>query len=90
MDTSDVVKSKPVPFRLKFLHVVRLFIGTIARYISAWYYGTEGKKLPPIKEEILKLPTIEVARRIRQKEVSDAISFYSGFFDVVFECPFIP
>lgn len=60
----------PVGLRLKVLHVVRIVIAAIGRIFFSLYYGNEGQKIPPITDEILKEPTIEVAKKIRNKEIS--------------------
>ncbi|XP_068617677.1 fatty-acid amide hydrolase 2-A-like [Battus philenor] len=62
--------SKPVALKYRVLHVVRLAIASITRFFFSLYYGTEGEKLPPITDEILKLPAVEVAKKIRKKEIS--------------------
>ncbi|CAG4956092.1 unnamed protein product [Parnassius apollo] len=64
------ITNKPIGIKLRVLHRVRLIIATIARFFFSLYYGTEGKKLPPIQDDILKLPAVEVARKIRQMEIS--------------------
>lgn len=69
MNTTEVT-SKPISLKLRVLHVVRLFVATIARFFFSLYYGSEGKKLPPIADDILKVPAIEVAKKIREKEIT--------------------
>ncbi|CAH2043661.1 unnamed protein product, partial [Iphiclides podalirius] len=48
----------------------RLAVAAIARLFFTLYYGTEGEKLPPITDKILTLSAIEVARKIRKKEIT--------------------
>lgn len=70
MNVNENVPNKPVALRLRIMHVSRMIIASFMRILFTLYYGTEGKKIPPIKEEILKVPALEIARRIRNKEVS--------------------
>ncbi|XP_047992037.1 fatty-acid amide hydrolase 2-B-like isoform X2 [Leguminivora glycinivorella] len=67
MDTTEI---KPLSLKLKVFHVVRYFLASMARVFCTLYYGKKGEKLPPITDDILKQPAIEVARRIRNKEIT--------------------
>ncbi|KAJ0174645.1 hypothetical protein K1T71_009753 [Dendrolimus kikuchii] len=69
MSTTEITDS-PIGLKLKVLHYVRLFIAAVAHFVFTLYYGNEGEKIPPITDDILKQPAIEVARRIRNKEVT--------------------
>lgn len=60
---------RPIPLRLKVMHYVRLAISVVARFFFGLYYGKEGQKIPLIIDDILKQPAIEVAKKIRNKEV---------------------
>lgn len=68
MSNTDV--DKPAPLKLRVLHVLRLLVANIVKFFIGLYYGNEGQKIPPIIDDILKEPTVEVARKIREKEVS--------------------
>lgn len=48
-----------------FLRILRLFLLPIL----ALLYRKETKKLPPIKNHLLLLPAVELADKIRKKEV---------------------
>ncbi|XP_049871980.1 fatty-acid amide hydrolase 2-A-like [Pectinophora gossypiella] len=61
---------RPIPLKLRILSAVRLAISTVARFFFTLYYGKEGQKIPPITDDILKQPAIEVARKIRNKEIT--------------------
>ncbi|XP_026321345.1 fatty-acid amide hydrolase 2-A [Hyposmocoma kahamanoa] len=61
---------KPIPLRLKVMHYVRLAISIVARFFFGLYYGKEGQKIPPIVDDILKQPAVDVARKIRNKEIT--------------------
>lgn len=65
-------KSKPLSLKLKVLHVIRSIAATIVRFFFSLYYGVEGEKIPPIRDDILKQPAVVVARKIRNKEVSNS------------------
>ncbi|XP_072945229.1 fatty-acid amide hydrolase 2-B-like [Epargyreus clarus] len=67
--TTEIMSSS-IPLKLRVLHVLRLILGKIARFFFSFYYGSGGEKIPPITDDILKQPAIEVARRIRNKETS--------------------
>ncbi|XP_059052757.1 fatty-acid amide hydrolase 2-like [Achroia grisella] len=69
MGITEILKA-PIDLKLKVLHVVRIVIAAIGRLFYSLYYGNEGQKIPTITDEILKESTIEVARKIRQKEIS--------------------
>lgn len=69
VNMSSEITNKPIGLKLRVLHIVRLAIASIARLFFTLYYGTEGEKLPLISDEILKLPAVEVAKKIRKKEV---------------------
>lgn len=60
---------RPIPLRLKVIHYVRLGLSIVARFFFGLYYGKEGQKIPPIIDDILKQPAVEVAKKIRNKEV---------------------
>lgn len=64
---------KPIPLKLRVLSVLRLLLAKVARFFFSLYYGNEGQKIPPIIDDILKEPTVEVARKIRDKEVSNLV-----------------
>lgn len=66
---SSEITNKPIGLKLRVLHFVRLAIAAVARFFFTLYYGTEGEKLPPITDDILKLPAVDVAKKIRRKEV---------------------
>lgn len=68
MSTTDI--DKPVGIKLRVLHAVRLIIASIGKFFLSLYYGTEGEKIPPIHDDILKEPAIVVARKIREKEIT--------------------
>ncbi|KAG6443341.1 fatty-acid amide hydrolase 2-B [Manduca sexta] len=61
---------RPISLKLKVMHVVRLTVAAIARLFFRLYYGNEGEKVPPITDDILKEPAIEVAKKIRNKEIT--------------------
>ncbi|XP_013148265.1 PREDICTED: fatty-acid amide hydrolase 2-B [Papilio polytes] len=67
---SSEITNKPIGLKLRVLHFVRLAIAAVARFFFTLYYGTEGEKLPPITDDILKLPAVDVAKKIRRKEIS--------------------
>lgn len=56
--------------KVRVLHVLRLAISTVARFFFSLYYGNEGAKIPAITDDILKKPAVEVAKKIRNKEVT--------------------
>ncbi|KAM3965665.1 fatty-acid amide hydrolase 2 [Aphomia sociella] len=60
----------PVGLKLKVLHVLRILFAAIGKVFFSLYYGNEGKKIPPITDNILKDSAIEVARKIRHKEIT--------------------
>ncbi|XP_034834972.1 fatty-acid amide hydrolase 2-B-like [Maniola hyperantus] len=64
------MKPNPFSFKSRFWSAVRRILYALTGFLFKIYYGAEGKKLPPIKDSILKQPAIEVARKIRNKEVS--------------------
>ncbi|XP_032518667.2 fatty-acid amide hydrolase 2-B [Danaus plexippus] len=64
------IVSRPIPFTLRVLSTLRMLVDVITSVFFKLYYGTNTKKLPPIKDDILKQPAVEVARRIRNKEIS--------------------
>ncbi|XP_014360123.2 fatty-acid amide hydrolase 2-A [Papilio machaon] len=64
------ITNKPIGLKLRVVHSVRLAIAAVARFFFTLYYGAEGEKLPPITDDILKLPAVEVAKKIRRKEIS--------------------
>ncbi|CAG9788728.1 unnamed protein product [Diatraea saccharalis] len=68
--TEFKIKNSPIKLKVRVLHVVRLVLARIARFFFSLYYGTEGVKIPAISDDILKQPAIEVARRIRNKEIT--------------------
>lgn len=61
---------KPLPLALRVVHVLRLILAIVGKFVLSLYYGTEGEKIPPIYDDILKQPAIVVAKKIRNKEVS--------------------
>ncbi|CAH2229052.1 jg17294 [Pararge aegeria aegeria] len=64
------MKPKPFSFKTRFLSFVRGILDALTGVLFKLYYGTKVRVSPPIKEDILKQPAIEVARKIRNKEVS--------------------
>lgn len=70
MTTDLQTVEKPTPLKLRVLHVFRLLLAKVATFFISLYYGNEGKKLPPICDDILKESTLEVARKIRNKEIT--------------------
>lgn len=69
MCTAEIT-NKPMGLKLRVIHVVRLVFAKIVRFVLSLYYGVEGQKIPPIYDDILKLPAIEVAKKIRHKEIT--------------------
>ncbi|CAH4030026.1 fatty-acid amide hydrolase 2-B-like [Pieris brassicae] len=61
---------KQTPLKLKVIHFLRLIIAKVARIFFSLYYYNDSKKLPPITSDILKEPAVEVARKIRYKEIT--------------------
>ncbi|XP_034834364.1 fatty-acid amide hydrolase 2-B-like [Maniola hyperantus] len=70
--STKCVEMKPRPFSLKMriLSALRRILDALTCVLFKLYYGTRGRKLPRIKDDILKQPAIEVARKIRTREVS--------------------
>lgn len=79
MTTVDTIETinKPISLKLRVLHVLRFVSAAIARFFFRLYYGSEGEKIPPITDSILKEPAIEVARKIRNKEVRKFLFCYA-------------
>lgn len=69
MSTTEIT-NKQLPLKLRVLHRVRLAIAVIVRFFFNLYYGNEGEKIPPITDHILKEPAVDVAKKIRNKEIS--------------------
>ncbi|XP_075980348.1 fatty-acid amide hydrolase 2-A-like [Anticarsia gemmatalis] len=69
MCTAEIT-NKPVPLKLRVLHVVRIVLAKVVKFFLSLYYGVEGEKIPPIHDDILKEPAIEVAKKIRNKEIT--------------------
>lgn len=70
---STEMKPKPFSVKIRLLSALRSILDAVTCFLFRLYYGTTGKKLPLIENEILKQPAIEVARKIRTREVrSDA------------------
>ncbi|KAF9799657.1 hypothetical protein SFRURICE_014631 [Spodoptera frugiperda] len=61
---------KPLPLALRVVHVLRLILAIVGKFVLSLYYGTEGEKIPPIYDDILKQPAIVVAKKIRNKEIT--------------------
>ncbi|CAH0694602.1 unnamed protein product [Spodoptera exigua] len=68
MCNAEVVK--PLPLSLRVVHVLRLILASIGKFVLSLYYGTEGEKIPPIYDDILKEPAVVVAKKIRNKEIT--------------------
>ncbi|XP_050347395.1 fatty-acid amide hydrolase 2-like [Nymphalis io] len=64
------IKSKPIRLKLRLLSALRAILDLVTRFFFKLYYGTKGKKLPPIKDDILKQPAVDVARKIRTKQIT--------------------
>lgn len=74
------IKSGPIPFKIRLLSTLRSILDFIGTIFFKLYYGTDGKKVPPITDDILRQPAVEVARKIRNKQVCDSliyIKFYT-------------
>lgn len=69
MCTTEIADRR-IGLKLKVVNFIRLFIARVAHFFFSLYYGNEGEKIPPITDDILKQPAIEVARRIRNKEIT--------------------
>ncbi|CAH0725761.1 unnamed protein product, partial [Brenthis ino] len=69
MDTTEI-KDRPIPFKIHVLSAIRTFLDVITSIFFMLIYGNKGKTIPPIKDDILKQPAIEVARKIRTKQIS--------------------
>lgn len=67
---SDVIPEGKIGVRVTIFHYVRLLIAPVAKFLFGLYYGTEGEKIPPITESLLKQSATEIAKKIRTKEVS--------------------
>ncbi|KAL0821758.1 hypothetical protein ABMA28_005180 [Loxostege sticticalis] len=57
-------------FMVQVVHVLRFAIASVARFFFSLYYGNEGAKIPAITDDILKKPAVEVAKKIRNKEIT--------------------
>ena len=68
MDATEV-QYRPIPFSVHVWSALRTLIDVITAIFFKLYYGTQGNRIPPIKDDILKQPAVEVARRIRAKQV---------------------
>ncbi|XP_041982395.1 fatty-acid amide hydrolase 2-B-like [Aricia agestis] len=64
------ITQSPISFKLKVVHVLRLVVAAVGRFFFSIYYGNPTEKLPPITDDILKQPAVEVARKIRTKEIT--------------------
>ncbi|CAH2092921.1 unnamed protein product [Euphydryas editha] len=64
------IKNKPIPFKIRLLSTLRSILDFITSIFFKLYYGTEGNKVPPITDDILKQPAVEVARKIRNRQIS--------------------
>lgn len=71
MSATDEIKLQPIGLGIRVLHALRLILASVARIFFNLYYGKEGEKIPPITDEIIKLPVSVMAEKIRNKEVSD-------------------
>ncbi|XP_073961529.1 fatty-acid amide hydrolase 2-B [Choristoneura fumiferana] len=69
MATSDITM-KPLGMRVKVLQVFRFVFASIFKIFCTLYYGKSGENFPPITADILKLPAVEVANKIRNKEIT--------------------
>lgn len=69
MDATEV-QYRPVPFSVHVWSALRTLIDVITAIFFKLYYGTKGNRIPPIKDDILKQPAVEVAKRIRAKQIS--------------------
>ncbi|CAG4951952.1 unnamed protein product [Colias eurytheme] len=58
------------PIKYKILNWLRVIIAGVARFIFSIFSYCRKKKIPPIHYDILKQPAIEVARKIRNKEIT--------------------
>ncbi|XP_026725934.1 fatty-acid amide hydrolase 2-B [Trichoplusia ni] len=67
---TTAIRNKPLGLKLRVTHVLRLVLAKVARFFFSLYYGTEGEKIPPIHDDILKQPAVEVAKKIRNKEIT--------------------
>lgn len=62
-----------IPFKLRFVSALRVMIDSFTIIFFKLRYWRRGKKMPPITHDILRQPAVEVARKIRNKEVSQLI-----------------
>lgn len=74
MDTTEI-KHRRIPFKIYVLSALRTFLDVITRLFFKLIYGNKGKTIPPIKDDILKQPAVEVAKKIRTKQVCLCIYF---------------
>ncbi|CAH2229051.1 jg17293 [Pararge aegeria aegeria] len=70
--STNIKEMKPRPFSLKvrILSALRFILDALTCVLFKLYYGTKGRKLPLIHDDILKQPAVEVARKIRAREIS--------------------
>lgn len=67
---TSTIQVEPMGFMVQVVHVLRFAIASVARFFFSLYYGNEGAKIPAITDDILKKPAVEVAKKIRNKEVN--------------------
>ncbi|GBP49110.1 hypothetical protein EVAR_26819_1 [Eumeta japonica] len=65
-----------VKFSLKILNVLRVVALCVVRFILKLYYGTEGKKMPAIRERIIREPAMKLAKKIRDREHTEFASIH--------------
>lgn len=68
------------------MHYVRLAISIVARFFFGLYYGKDGQKIPPIIDDILKQSAVEVAKKIRNKEVRNNYFNKTNYIYLYFVC----
>ncbi|XP_047535147.1 fatty-acid amide hydrolase 2 [Vanessa atalanta] len=68
--TVTEIKTRPIRFKLRLLSALRAILDLVTSFFFKLYYGSEGKKLPAITDDILKQPATEVARKIRTKQIT--------------------
>ncbi|XP_028160161.1 fatty-acid amide hydrolase 2-A-like [Ostrinia furnacalis] len=63
-------ENKPVRCKVRVLQCFITTMASVVRFFCRLYYGNEGAKIPKITHDILKTPAFEVARKIRNKEIT--------------------
>ncbi|XP_045451675.1 fatty-acid amide hydrolase 2-like [Melitaea cinxia] len=66
MNTSKI----KIPFKLRFMSALRVMLDSFTIVFFKLRYWRRGKKMPPITDDILRQPAVEVARKIRNKEIT--------------------